>query len=192
MRTSTLERITKESSILIELNIDGSRKIDVNTSVPFLDHLLTLFAFYAGFDLSIKASGDIEVDDHHTVEDIGITLGLALKKALGEKKGITRYASAYTPMDEALSRVVIDISNRPFLVNDASFTRETIGGLSLENIQEFLYAFTINAGITLHVSLLYGDNDHHKAESIFKGIGRVLKESVFVVGDEVTSTKGVL
>lgn len=192
MRTKTIERKTLETNIYLELNLDGTRQIAIDTSIPFLDHLLTMFAFYANMDLTIKATGDIQVDDHHTVEDIGISLGIAIKESLGDKVGITRFSSVYTPMDEALSRVVLDISNRPYLVYDVDFKRETIGGLSLENIKEFLYALSMNAAITLHISQLYGTNDHHKAESIFKGLGRVFKEAIVVRSSEITSTKGAL
>jgi len=192
MRTSTIKRETLETKVFVELNLDGSRKIDINTSIPFLDHLLTMFAFYANIDLTVRATGDIEIDDHHTVEDTGISLGLAFKKALDNRVGIIRFASSYTPMDEALSRVVLDISNRPYLVFDVNFKRETIGSLSLENIREFLYAFAINSSITLHVTELYGTNDHHKAESIFKGLGLVFKTAKTIENDQVTSTKGSL
>lgn len=192
MRKSIIERKTKESDISIELNVDGNREILIDTPVPFLNHLLEMFAFYASIDLSVKASGDIEIDDHHTVEDIAIVLGKAVLRALGDKIGIRRYGNALIPMDEALSRVVLDISSRPYLVYDVALKRESIGTLSLENVKEFLYAFAMNSGITLHVSLLYGDNDHHKIESIFKGLGTALKEAKEIVDSSVTSTKGVL
>lgn len=192
MRTSTIERTTKETDIRLSLNLDGSRNITIDTPIPFLNHMLTAFAFYANIDLDITATGDVDVDDHHLVEDIGIVLGCAIKEALGDKLGIARFASTYTPMDEALSRVVIDISNRPVLVFDASFTRESIGGLSLENVKEFFYALAIESRITLHITNLYGSNNHHIVESIFKGFGRALTVAKDITGEQVTSTKGVL
>lgn len=192
MRTSTIKRTTKETDIKLSLNLDGNRKISIDTPIPFFNHMLTAFAFYANIDLEITATGDTDIDDHHLVEDIGIVLGSAIKEALGDKVGITRFASTFTPMDEALSRVVIDISNRPMLVFDATFARESIGGLSLENIKEFFYALAMEARITLHIAALYGDNNHHIAESIFKGFGRTLNLAKTVTGDDVTSTKGVL
>lgn len=192
MRTSTQKRTTKETDITVVLNLDGTNDISVDTGIPFFDHMVTALAFYAGWDLTIEASGDLEIDDHHTVEDIGITLGLALKDALGEKVGITRFASALTPMDESLSQVVLDVSNRPMLVYNVDFTRETINGLSLENIKEFFYAFAIESRITLHASILYGSNNHHMAEALFKGVGRVLRDACTVESNRVRSTKGVL
>jgi imidazoleglycerol-phosphate dehydratase len=192
MRTSKITRTTLETTIELSLNLDGQGKVSIDTPVPFFNHMLTALAFYAGFDLTVVAKGDTEVDDHHLVEDIGIVLGQALKEALGDKVGITRFASALTPMDDALSRVVLDISNRPMLVFDATFQRESIGGLSLENVREFLYALAIESRTTLHASVLYGTNDHHKVESLVKGIGRVWKAAKRIESDVVTSTKGVL
>ncbi len=191
-RISKRNRITKETNIQLELNLEGNRKIDINTGIPFFDHMLTLFAFHASFDLSIQAQGDVSVDDHHTVEDVGIVLGEAVLEALGDKKGINRYGLSYLPMDEALSRAVIDISNRPFLHYQASFERQSIGGLSLENVIEFMRAFAVEARLSLHIETLYGDNDHHKVESLFKALGRSLREAVSIVGNDVNSTKGVL
>jgi imidazoleglycerol-phosphate dehydratase len=192
MRTSTVTRTTKETNISITLELDGSRQISVDTGIPFFDHMVTALAFYAGWDLNIQATGDLEIDDHHTVEDVGIVLGRAFKEALGDKVGITRYASALTPMDESLSQVVVDVSNRPMLVYNAPFTRETINGLSLENIKEFFYAFSMESRITLHASILYGDNNHHMAEALFKGVGRSLQIACSIQSSTVTSTKGVL
>lgn len=192
MRTSNIKRTTLETTIELALDLDGKGEVSIDTPVPFFNHMLTAFAFYAGFNLTLIGRGDTEVDDHHLVEDVGIVLGQALKEALGDKTGIARFASALTPMDDALSRVVLDISNRPVLVYDASFERESIGGLSLENVREFLYALTIESRVTLHASLLYGNNDHHKVESLFKGLGRVWNEAKRIQGDRVTSTKGVL
>jgi imidazoleglycerol-phosphate dehydratase len=192
MREAKITRKTKETSISIALNLDGNQVISINSGIAFFDHMLTTFAYYAGIDLTIEANGDLDVDDHHTVEDIGIVLGQAIKEALGDKKGITRFASNLTPMDESLARVTIDISNRPYLVYNAPLTREMIGTLSLENIREFFYALTMNAGITLHIELLYGSNDHHKTEAVFKGVGRAVKAAVQITSDTVQSTKGSL
>ncbi|MBU1143120.1 MAG: imidazoleglycerol-phosphate dehydratase HisB [Firmicutes bacterium] len=192
MRTSTITRNTKETKIKLSLNLDGTKNIDINSGVPFFDHMLTLFAFHAGFDLDIYCDGDLSVDDHHTIEDIGIVLGEAVKNALGDKLGIQRYGLMYLPMDEALSRVVIDISNRPFLHYKATYQRISIGLLSLENVKEFFRAFSSEARINLHIETLYGDNDHHKVESIFKGFGRALFEATRITSTDISSTKGVL
>lgn len=192
MRTSNLKRKTKETEIEINLNIDGSGKSAINTGIPFLNHLLDAFTFYSGFNLEINATGDLDIDDHHTVEDIGILLGKALNEAIGDKKGISRFSSNYTPMDEALSRIVLDVSNRPKLVYNVSFSKAQIGQLSLENVYEFLYALVIEARITLHIETLYGTNNHHIFESIFKGLGRAFKEAYLITSNTVTSTKGVL
>jgi imidazoleglycerol-phosphate dehydratase len=191
-RTSSKLRNTLETTIELELNLDGSRTIDVSTQVPFFDHMLTLLAFHAGFDLRIKAVGDVFVDDHHTVEDVGILLGQAFLEALGDKRGIKRYGLSYLPMDETLSRCVIDISNRPFLHYVASYNRISIGGLSLENVQEFMKSFTTEARLSMHIEVLYGENDHHKVESLFKALGRALYEAKSILGDYVNSTKGIL
>jgi imidazoleglycerol-phosphate dehydratase len=192
MRTSTVTRSTKETNISITLELDGSRVISIDTGIPFFDHMVTALAFYAGWDLDVQATGDLQIDDHHTVEDVGIVLGLAFKEALGDKVGITRFASELTPMDESLSQVVVDLSNRPMLVYNAPFTRETINGLSLENIKEFFYAFSMESRITLHASILYGENNHHMAEALFKGVGRTLRAACTIQSNRVTSTKGVL
>ncbi len=192
MRQAKQSRQTKETTITLTLNLDGNQNITINTGIAFFDHMLTAFAYYAGIDLTIEANGDIEVDDHHTVEDVGIVLGQALKEALNDKKGITRFASNFTPMDESLARTTLDISNRATLVYNASFTRDMIGSLSLENIREFFYALAMNAGMTLHIDVLYGSNDHHKAEAIFKGVGRAIKDAVQVTSDTIRSTKGSL
>ncbi|RJX26065.1 MAG: imidazoleglycerol-phosphate dehydratase HisB [Acholeplasma sp.] len=192
MRTQTINRTTKETSIQASINLDGTKQIQIETGIPFFDHMLTLFAFHGNFDLNLLAKGDVYVDDHHTVEDCGIVLGQAIDQALGEKKGIERYSSVYLPMDEALVRVVIDISNRPMLIFKGEFNRESIGGLSLENVREFLKAFTTEARITLHIEILDGLNDHHKVEAIFKGLGRALKLAVKQTSEDLPSTKGVL
>ena len=192
MRTAEVTRDTKETNVQVELNLDGSGKTDIDTGIGFLDHMLDLFAFHGSLDLKVHASGDLDVDDHHTVEDTGITLGTAFRKALGDRKGIQRYGSFTLPMDEALANVSLDISGRPYLVYNASFTREQIGMLSTEMIEEFFRAFAVAAGVTLHVNLQYGKNDHHKAEAIFKAFGHAVKEAVKVEGDQLPSTKGYL
>lgn len=192
MRTAEIKRETKETSVSVNLNLDGTGKTDIDTGVGFLDHMLDLFAFHGSLDLKVHASGDLDVDDHHTVEDIGITLGNAFIKALGDRKGINRYGSFTLPMDEALANVSLDISGRPYLVFQCEFTREQIGMLSTEMIEEFFRAFAVAAGITLHINLLYGKNDHHKAEAIFKAFGHAVKEAVKITGDQLPSTKGYL
>jgi imidazoleglycerol-phosphate dehydratase len=192
MRTSKLSRVTKETDVWIEFNLDGQRQIDVDTGIPFLDHMMNLFAFHGNFDLKIDAKGDLAVDDHHTVEDVGILLGTVFKEAIKDYKGINRYGVSYLPMDEALARVVIDVSNRPFLVFNANFKQDKVGTLSTENVYEFFKAFVQESRINLHIELLYGTNDHHKIEAIFKGFGRALRDAVNVISEELPSTKGLL
>ena len=192
MRIKGEERITKETSIKAEINLDGTGKIDIDTGIGFFDHMLTLFAFHSGFDLTLKAKGDLEVCDHHTVEDVGILLGCIIKEALGDKRGIERYGSFNLPMDETLANVTLDISGRSFLVYNCELKRDTIGTFSCEMLEEFLRAFAFNAGITLHVNVYYGTNDHHKVEAVFKALGRAMKEACKVTGDELLSTKGLL
>lgn len=192
MRISNQKRTTKETDIALSFNLDGKKEINIQTDIPFFDHMLELFAFHGGFDLTILAKGDVQVDDHHTVEDVGLVLGQAFREAIGDKQGIERYSSLYLPMDEALARVVIDISNRPLLVFQADFNRERIGGLSLENVHEFLKSFATEARITLHMSMIDGINDHHKVEALFKGLGRALKIATRKVSEDLPSTKGVL
>lgn len=193
-RKTVLERKTRETSISLEINLDGSGSGEIDTGVGFFDHMLELFARHGGFDLSVKASGDLRVDAHHTVEDIGIVLGRAFADALGEKRGIRRYGVAYTPMDESLSRVTVDLSGRPFLHFDVVFPSSKTGDFDLELVEEFMRAFAGESKTTLHISLLYGLNSHHIAESIFKGLGRTLKEAATVTdpGGAVPSSKGVL
>ncbi|MCF7924926.1 MAG: imidazoleglycerol-phosphate dehydratase HisB [Candidatus Izimaplasma sp.] len=193
MRNSNMTRTTNETSITASLNLDGNKNITIKTGIPFFDHMLTTFAFYAGFDLNIDASGDLDVDDHHTVEDVGIVLGKLINEALEDKHGIIRFATTLTPMDEALAEIALDISNRPVFIYNVNYTKEAIGGLSLENIKEFLYALVIESRVTCHVNLRYGLNDHHKVEAIFKGLGRAFKEAISVIDNQsITSTKGVL
>jgi imidazoleglycerol-phosphate dehydratase len=192
MRISEISRKTKETDILIQLNVDGKGVAKINTGIGFLDHMLTLFAFHGGFDLEVNCKGDLEVDSHHTAEDIGLALGTAVYQALGDKKGIKRYASLYLPMDEALCRMAIDISGRPFLVYKVDLTRPYLGQMDTQNFEEFFRAFISESRITLHTEILYGNNDHHKIEAVFKAFGRALKEASEVIGDQVSSTKGVL
>lgn len=192
MRSVSKSRETKETSISISLNLDGTGKSNIETGIGFFDHMLTLFAFHSGFDLEVKANGDLNVDDHHTIEDIGILLGNCLREALGDRKGINRYGNFMMPMDETLCNVTLDISGRPYLVYHCELTREKIGDYSCEMTEEFLRALAVQAGLTLHVNVLYGTNNHHMVEAIFKALGRALKEAVKITGTEIPSSKGVL
>lgn len=191
-RVGIIKRETNETSIELRLNIDGFGTTDINTGVGFFDHMLNLMAFHGGFDLDIKAKGDLEVCDHHLVEDVGIALGEAFKNALGDKKGIKRYGTFFIPMDETLAQVSLDISGRSFLVFNCDFKRESIGNFSTEMVKEFFRSFSFNSGITLHGLILHGENDHHKAEALFKALGRALREAKEIVSDELPSTKGML
>ncbi len=195
MRTASIERNTKETEISVEVNIDGSGKADISTGIGFLDHMLEQVARHSLMDITLKAKGDLHVDQHHTVEDSGSALGQALTKALGDKKGITRFASVYLPMDEALTRVALDISGRPFLVWKVDLTRPEIGEMDTELFREWFGAFAQNAGLTLHVECLYGENNHHMIESCFKGLARALGQALAIdprQADMVPSTKGTL
>jgi imidazoleglycerol-phosphate dehydratase len=192
MRKAQIKRDTLETKIEIEINLDGDRNINIETGIPFFDHMLTLFAFHGALDLKILANGDLAVDSHHTMEDVGIALGQVIYQALGQRIGINRYGLSYVPMDEALSRVVIDMSNRPYLVFNASFKRETIGTMDTENVLEFFKSFVNESRMNLHIENFYGDNDHHKVESIFKAFGRAIKEALRITSPKITSTKGVL
>ncbi len=192
MRSVSKTRETKETKISISLNLDGSGKSNIETGIGFFDHMLTLFAFHSGFDLDVKAKGDLYVDDHHTIEDIGILLGNCLREALGDRRGIQRYGNFMMPMDETLCNVTLDISGRPYLVYHCDLTREKIGDYSCEMTEEFLRALAVQAGLTLHVNVLYGTNNHHMVEAIFKALGRALKEAVTITGTEIPSSKGVL
>ena len=192
MRNAIIKRDTKETNIEAILNLDGTGASTIDTGIGFFDHMLTLFAFHSGMDLTLKATGDLNVCDHHTIEDCGITLGTLLKQALSDKRGIHRYGSFRLVMDETLATVDLDISGRPFLVFNASFNREMVGSMSTEMVREFFYAVAMNSGITLHINLLYGENDHHKIEAIFKAFGRALKEAIQVTGDQIPSSKGVI
>ncbi len=194
IRSSAIDRKTSETQIQLELLLDGEGSSEISTGVPFFDHMLTLFTKHGLFDLKVVAKGDIEVDYHHTVEDVGIALGTAFAKALGDKAGIRRYGSAYVPMDETLARVVVDCSGRPYLAYDVPRGVEAIGLFPFQLVEEFLRALSVNAGLTLHVSILAGRDAHHMAEAIFKALGRAL--DIAVSRDErvkgIPSTKGVL
>jgi imidazoleglycerol-phosphate dehydratase len=195
MRSASVSRRTAETDVSVSLTLDGTGKAAIATGVGFLDHMLELFARHGLFDLEVKVEGDLHVDQHHTTEDTGIAVGQAFLKALGDKKGIARYADLHLPMDETLSRVALDISGRPFLVFRAEFPAEKIGAFDTELVREWFQAFAMNGGVTLHVEALYGDNSHHIAESCFKGLARALRKAVALDPREegrVPSTKGTL
>lgn len=195
MRKGSVMRTTKETDIAVSVDLDGAGQSVVDTGIGFLDHMLDLLARHARIDMTVKAKGDLHIDQHHTTEDVGIALGQAVRQALGDLKGITRYADVHIPMDEALTRVAIDISGRPFLVFRAQFGRDKVGTFDTELVNEWFQAFAMNAGITLHVETLYGSNDHHIAESCFKGLARALRAAVAIdprAAGEVPSTKGTL
>jgi imidazoleglycerol-phosphate dehydratase len=195
MRTGAVKRKTKETDVEVKVDLDGQGRADVSTGIGFLDHMLDLLARHSRMDITVKAKGDLHVDHHHTTEDVGIALGQSVKQALGDMKGITRYADVHMPMDEALTRVSMDISGRPFLVFKSEFVRDKVGTFDTELVQEWFQAFAMNAGVTLHVSTLYGTNDHHIAESCFKGLARALRIAVTIdprAAGEVPSTKGSL
>jgi imidazoleglycerol-phosphate dehydratase len=195
MRKATVRRTTKETDIEVAIDLDGTGVSAVATGIGFFDHMLDLLARHSRIDIAVSGKGDLHIDHHHTTEDVGITLGQALKQALGDMKGITRYADVHVPMDEALTRVAVDVSGRPFLVFKATFARDKIGTFDTELVQEWFQAFAMNAGLTLHVETLYGSNDHHIAESCFKGLARALRAALAIdprAAGEVPSTKGVL
>jgi len=193
-RNARIERVTNETDITVDLVIDGRGHGDIQTKIPFFDHMLNLFARHGLVDLAVRADGDIDVDLHHTVEDTGIALGQSFTRALGDKRGIHRYGTAYVPMDETLTRVVVDVSGRPFLEFRAPKRISPIGLFPFSLIEEFLRAFTNNAGINLHVEILYGRDSHHMAESVFKGLARALDEATKIDPrvEGVPSTKGTL
>lgn len=194
MRTATFARTSAETDIALSVNLDGSGVYEVSTGIGFFDHMLTAFSRYSLVDLAIRCKGDLEVDSHHTVEDCGIVLGKALKEALGDRKGIRRTASAYMPMDEALAFAAIDISGRPYLVFDAQFTGDKCGEMDTQLAEEFFRAVAVNAGLTVHLQVPYGKNDHHKMEALFKAFGLAIRDAVAldprITG--VLSTKGML
>lgn len=195
MRKATLKRATKETDIEVAIDLDGTGVSAISTGIGFFDHMLDLLARHSRIDIMVKAKGDLHIDHHHTTEDVGITLGQAVKQALGDMKGITRYADVHVPMDEALTRVAVDVSGRPFLVFKAEFSRDKVGTFDTELVREWFQAFAMNAGLTLHVETLYGSNDHHIAESCFKGLARALRAALAIDprnAGEVPSTKGRL
>ena len=194
MRKATVERNTNETQIKVSVNLDGTGKANFDTGVPFLEHMLDQICRHGMLDLDIKANGDLEIDDHHTVEDIGITIGQAVNEAIGDKKGIRRYGSAYVPLDEALSRVVLDFSGRPGLVYEIDFTKKSVGQFDVELFSEFFQGFVNHAQVTLHIENLRGKNAHHQIETVFKAFGRALRMAM--ENDErmsgIPSTKGSL
>lgn len=192
MRTEKVTRKTKETDITAEINLDGRGSAEIDTGIGFFDHMLTAFAVHGGFDLKLRCRGDLEVDGHHSVEDIGIVLGKLLAGALGDKKGIARFACEYVPMDDALARSVLDISGRPYLVYNAGHLTGYIGTYDADLTEEFFRAVCSNAMITLHIDLLRGANTHHMCEAIFKSFGRALGAALRIVSDKVLSSKGSL
>ena len=195
MRTGSIKRTTNETDISIELNIDGTGAYDVETGVGFFDHMLEQLSRHSLMDLKVRAKGDLHIDAHHTSEDVGIAIGQAFKQALGDMKGITRYASLDLPMDETLTRAAVDVSGRPYLVWNVDFTRDKIGDYDTELFREFVIAFAQNAGITLHVQNIYGENNHHIAETCFKAVARVLRMAATIdprAADSLPTTKGKL
>src|ERR1043165_7713384 len=195
MRTATIERKTRETEIAVSLDLDGSGEADVDTGIGFLDHMLESFARHAMLDLKVRAQGDLHIDFHHTTEDTGIVIGQAIAKALGDFKGIRRFGEATIPMDETLTRCTIDVSNRPYLIWKVNFTRPKLGEMDTELFKEWFQAVAQNAGITLHIENLYGENNHHIVESCYKGLARALRAAVEIdprKSDAIPSTKGVL
>lgn len=195
MRTAMIERKTRETEIMVSLDLDGTGDYDVDTGIGFLDHMLESFARHAMIDLKVRAQGDLHIDFHHTTEDTGIVIGQALMKALGDFKGIRRFGEATIPMDETLTRCAIDVSNRPYLIWKVQFSRPKLGEMDTELFKEWFQAVAQNAGITLHVENLYGENNHHIVESCFKAFARALRQAVETdarLGDAYASTKGVL
>jgi imidazoleglycerol-phosphate dehydratase len=194
-RQASIDRSTKETKIKATVDLDGTGAYDVATGVGFLDHMLEQLSRHSLIDITLKAKGDLHIDFHHTTEDAGIVLGQAVAKALGDKQGIARYASLYLPMDETLTRVAVDVSGRPYLIWKVAFSQPKVGEMDTELFREFFQAFAQNAGITLHIECLYGDNNHHIAETCFKGLARALREAVAIdprQASRVPSTKGSL
>lgn len=192
-RNAIVERITKETSVKMNLNLDGQRQIKVETGLGFLDHMLTSLAFHAGFDLQLRCSGDLQVDDHHTVEDCALALGEALSKSLGDRIGICRFGYAYAPLDESLARAVVDLSGRPTAVIDLGLKREKIGDVACENLTHFFVSLAMNAKMSLHVDVLRGENDHHRVEAAFKALAIALREATRETeAKEIPSVKGTL
>lgn len=194
-RTAQVERITSETQVKISVNLDGTGKAELQSGMPFMDHMLDQIARHGLIDLSVQCQGDTHIDDHHSAEDVGITFGQAIAQAIGDKKGITRYGHAYVPLDEALSRVVLDFSGRPGLEYDIPFTRASVGGFDVDLFYEFFQGFVNHAWVTLHVDNLKGKNSHHQIETVFKAFGRALRMAATIdprSADTTPSTKGVL
>ena len=195
MRSATLERKTSETSIEVTVDLDGEGRYEIETGIGFLDHMLAQLSRHSLIDIRLKAEGDLHIDAHHTTEDSGIALGQAVSKALGERKGIVRYGSALIPMDETLTRVALDVSNRPYLIWKVDFTQDRLGTMDTELFREWFQAFAFNAGLTLHVENLYGINNHHIVESSYKGLARALRQAIEIdprKADAIPSTKGTL
>jgi imidazoleglycerol-phosphate dehydratase len=195
MRRADIKRETGETSIEVKVDLDGTGRAEITTGIGFLDHMLTLLARHSLIDIAVRASGDLHVDDHHTAEDVGIALGQAFRQALGDKRGIRRYADCHMPMDEALTRVALDISGRTFLVFRTAFPTQKVGTFDTELVREWFQAFASHAQVTLHVETLYGENSHHIAESCFKGLAKVLRAATEMdgrAGSSIPSTKGTL
>lgn len=195
MRRAEIERSTKETAIRVAVDLDGTGRYQISTGVGFFDHMLEQLSRHSAIDITVEAKGDTHIDFHHTVEDVGIALGLAVKQALGDRRGIVRYADVHLPMDETLTRAAIDVSGRPFLVFKVVFPREKIGEFDTELVEEFFRAFAFNAGVTLHVENLYGVNAHHISESSFKALARALRAATEIdrrLADQIPSTKGRL
>lgn len=192
MRQANLSRKTAETDVYVSLNLDGSGHASINTGVGFLDHMLSLAAFHGMLDLTVRCRGDVSVDTHHTAEDVGLCIGSALREALGDCAGIERYGFALLPMDEALAQVALDISGRACLMYDVKFARENLGGLASEDVRELFAGLAASAMMTVHMAVLCGLNDHHKAEAVFKGFGRALKSAVALTSERLPSTKGVM
>ena len=192
MRTATINRKTKETDISLTVNLDGTGRSNIATGIGFFDHMLTAFSFHSGIDLDVTCEGDLEVDDHHTVEDVGLALAAGILEALNDKKGINRYGMSYIPMDETLARVVVDFCGRGAFVYKVDLERDRLGTLDTQNVQEFFKSISNEAKMNLHMEVLYGDNDHHKVEALFKAFGRSVRDAVKIVSDHLPSTKGVL
>ena len=192
MRTSQIKRDTKETNISLDINLDGDGISNIKTEIGFFNHMLELMSFHSDIDIALEARGDLEVCDHHLVEDTAICIGKCIKKALDDKRGIKRYSTVFIPMDESLAQTSIDISNRPYLVFNAEFKDKRVGNMTTQMVKEFFRAFVNESRVTLHINLLYGENDHHKIEAIFKSFARALKDAIEIISDEVASSKGVL
>ena len=191
-RISQINRKTNETNTILDIDLDGEGISNIQTNIGFFNHMIDLLAFHSNININLNADGDIDVCDHHLIEDVGIALGKCMNEALGERRGIKRYGTFFLPMDDALVMVSVDISGRSYLHFEGEFKRENIGDFSTEMVKEFFRAVAFNAGITLHIRVLYGENDHHKIEGIFKAFGRALKEAITIEGNSIPSSKGVL